>query len=924
MNAPSNLTAKSTILIVDDTIENIYLVASALDGIYRIRTASNGDKCLKIAFSDTPPDLILLDIMMPEMDGYEVCRQLKKNQATCNIPIIFLTARHERKDEQQGLELGAVDYITKPINLPILRARIKTHLALYHHTRVLEHKVAERTADLENLYKDSQRVLEKLCQNQERLAEAQRRAQLGNWEWDIQKDSFYWSDELFNLFGVKPDNFFCNYQTFLDYVHPDERNEVNHKIQATLQGTPCQIDLRIVRPDGHERILLTFGEVQFDKEGHAIKLVGTSQDITNLRKNEEELRKLSRVVAQSPEAIVITDLKGNIEYINDAFVESSGYPRDELISKGLKILKSGLTPPETYASLWNALDQGCAWHGEFINRRKNGEIYYENATISPVRQPNGRITHYAAVQENNTEKRRMFEEIERYRHHLEDLVVERTDQLAEARERAEAANRAKTTFLANMSHEIRTPLTAIIGFAESMLEDNQPLAERIDAIHTIVRNGRHLQHLISDILDFSKIEADRLEIEQTQIQLLNLLMNIHALERAQASDKGLEFSLHYLPPLPAVIVSDPTRLKQILINLIGNAIKFTSSPGAVRWIVSLDKQNTQLMFSIQDTGIGMTEAEIQSLFKPFVQADISTTRRFGGTGLGLTISRALAQRMGGDIQVISEKDHGSLFVVTLPIGPLEGVALIDKYEEFSLDHDRIMVELQAPCLTGRILVAEDNLDNQKLISLLIRKVHAEIVVAVNGQQAVERAQIEDFDLVLMDMQMPVMGGIEATELLRLTGFDRPIIALTANATEFDKAQARDAGCNGFLTKPIDQEAFFSVLRRYLPKSDSVKPTTNITTTNLSSLKDNPEFQEMRNNFVRELPTKLRNIEIAYQSKDWSVVSGLAHQLKGVATTFGFPDMTRIAGDLEFQVLRGDYDPVGYLIPELMALCPHHG
>ncbi|CAK0752316.1 hypothetical protein CCP4SC76_2320002 [Gammaproteobacteria bacterium] len=353
-----------------------------------------------------------------------------------------------------------------------------------------------------------------------------------------------------------------------------------------------------------------------------------------------------------------------------------------------------------------------------------------------------------------------------------------------------------------------------------------------------------------------------------------------------------------------------------------NAVKFTNAPGAVRLTVRLDAVNEQVVFSIQDTGIGISPSEMQRLFEPFVQANASTTRRYGGTGLGLAISRELARRLGGDIRVISEKDQGSLFVVTLGTGSLEGVALIDGRDGSSGGSTLVQAIPQVPRLTGRVLVAEDNLDIQRLISLLIRRTGADIVIAGNGQEAVERAQNEEFDLVLMDMQMPVMAGLDATELLRLTGFDQPIIVLSANVTEDDKAQAREAGCDGFLCKPINQEAFFSTLACYLHEADRSDDGSITVLAHPANLNDDREFREMREQFDRELPIRLRDIEVAYQNQDWPNVRSLAHQLRGVATTFGMPEATRIAGAIECQVLRGDYHTVRQLVPELMALCPY--
>jgi PAS domain S-box-containing protein len=419
-------------------------------------------------------------------------------------------------------------------------------------------------------------------------------------------------------------------------------------------------------------VAMTMGTIHSGRDELA-GMVAHYMDLRPRRTQELLVHKLSLAVEQSSESIVITDLSSRIEYVNEAFLLNTGYRREEVLGQNPRLLHSGLTPRDTFVDLWRTLSQGLSWKGEFINRRKDGTEYIESASITPLRESGKAISHYVAVKQDITEYKRLMEELERHRHHLEELVAQRTAELDQARGAAEAANRAKSQFLANMSHEIRTPLTAIVGFAESMLESGQSMDERIEAITTVIRNGRHLQSLISDILDFSKIEAERIEIEKVAVPLPALLADVRA---SQVRGKDQDFSMHFLPPLPAVITSDPLRIRQILVNLISNAAKFTPADGSIRMIVSLDQDLEQLMISVQDTGIGIAAQEQERLFEPFVQADASTTRQFGGTGLGLTISRALAQRLGGDIQVISQRDLGSLFVLTLGTGPLEGVPLL--------------------------------------------------------------------------------------------------------------------------------------------------------------------------------------------------------------------------------------------------------
>jgi len=500
-----------------------------------------------------------------------------------------------------------------------------------------------------------------------------------------------------------------------------------------------------------------------------------------------------------------------------------------------------------------------------------------------------------------------------YRDHLEKTVEERTIDLAIARDQALKASKTKSSFLANMSHEIRTPLTAIIGFGESLLDEKQTESDKFDSVQAVIRNGRHLLTIINDILDMSKMEADKLDIETISMSPFHLLDDIYSLASMQACDKNLIFEVNYEFPLPKLICSDPTRLKQILLNLSANAIKFTSE-GSVGIYVSCDKAAQKMTFVVKDSGIGLSSAAQERLFKAFSQADSSTTREFGGTGLGLFISKELAQLLGGDIKIESEEGVGSKFIVSISTGPLDEIEFIDDLSSVEESRPSPVMEHSQGSLHGSVLLAEDNPDNQRLIMMYLRRAgDLDVTVVENGSLAVEHALSNEYDLILMDMQMPVMGGLEAVQILRGTGYSHPIIALTANAMKEEQKSYVEAGCDGFLTKPIDQQMFFSVLSERLKnKIDSDQSLEDMS----EDFQD--EFQKLVRRFVERLPAQRIELEEAIKHKQWEIVSNIVHNLKGMGGGFGYPDITRLAEPLEKLLKAGEFSDFNISYSKLLA------
>ena len=397
----------------------------------------------------------------------------------------------------------------------------------------------------------------------------------------------------------------------------------------------------------------------------------------------------------------------------------------------------------------------------------------------------------------------------------------------------EAANQAKSQFLANMSHEIRTPLTAIIGFSENLLQPDVTQSERTEAVQTILRTGHHLLLLLNDILDLSKIEAGRLDVERLKCSPGKVLVDVVSALRVRADARKTELRLTYRAPIPEFVQSDPTRLRQILINLVGNAIKFTER-GRVEISVAIENAQADpplLRFDIVDTGIGMTSEQVGRLFQPFTQADGSMTRRYGGTGLGLTIRSQLAQLLGGDISVTSEFGRGSTYSVTIETGPLHNVVW----------HTTPPTRTEEPCevantsidqVLARVLLAEDSAVNQLLIGAFLRKIAAEVTIVDDGRKAVDAtlaalSEGTPFDLILLDMQMPVLDGYKAASELHDRGWTGPILALTANAMSGDREICLAAGCDDFATKPINRRRLTAQIRQLIAsaKTESQVKTT---------------------------------------------------------------------------------------------------
>jgi signal transduction histidine kinase/CheY-like chemotaxis protein len=457
-----------------------------------------------------------------------------------------------------------------------------------------------------------------------------------------------------------------------------------------------------------------------------------------------------------------------------------------------------------------------------------------------------------------------------------DAIEENQIAMQESEAKAKAANDAKTVFLANMSHEIRTPLTSIMGFAEGIKRKGHINPSDNKALQVLGRNSEHLMKIINEILDMSKIEQGKMEIESIEVRLNHLLYDVESILTINAENKNLQFKVDKVFPLPSRIYTDPTRLKQVLLNICGNAIKFTEK-GEVCLKVAWDDQNDKLTFSIQDTGIGMTEAQVVSIFKPFHQADVSTTRKFGGTGLGLHISQQIVKKFKGEIQVTSEEGKGSRFEFGIYVGEPAYLDFADKWESKEKTQDKVY---SSKGMHGTLLVVEDTEDIRILISSMLDESDVEVEFAINGKEAISKTSDKQYDLVLMDAQMPVMGGVEATKNIRSNGYEGPIVFLTANAMKEDFKTYEDAGSNGQLSKPIIAQEFYSKIGIFLGAPMVVEMTQ------ASERKKGDRYKKALDNYMSKLPEKLQQLREAMEACDYVAMKQIIHSLQGSCGSFG--------------------------------------
>ena len=860
------------ILIVEDTLAIREEVCDilVLEG-YEVCQAANGQMGFNVALKELP-DLIISDILMPKLNGFEMFEKLQKNKKTKGIPLIFLSAKGEKADVRTGMNAGAEDYLVKPVNTDELITVVK------------------RKIEKQQLIKEN---LEKLVkENEYVLKEAGRMAKIGYWEYLNETDTTSWSKTVHLIYGTEPkDGVPAKVNLNNRYNEASKERLIKANSALTLHGTLYDIELELINFKNEKRWIEKVGEPLYNRKKEIIGSRGIIRCITSIKINQEELRQSNEryelATKATNDALWDWDLlTGKVYRSVDGFHRVFGFDKKRPIEKDANW--SDYVHPEDKGRIAKLLkeiteseDQNN-FSFEYGFLAPTGDYKYINDRGFIVRDKSGKAIRIIGAASNITKRE------------------ENKNELILAKEQAEELTDFKDQFLAHMSHEIRTPLNGIIGFTKILLRD-KTTQEQKHQLNAIKTSSDILLVVVNDILDLAKIEAGKMILEKTELKFNNLVNSVLSTFELRLGEKEQTLETKFDKDIPKWLVGDTIRINQILLNLIGNAIKFTEIGGSIGIRVNLlsqDEEKVVLKVNISDTGIGIPRDELKNIFNPFAQYGNNTARKYGGSGLGLNIVKQLLDLMHGSITVKSEVAVGSDFTFTLPLMKSKKTHIKTKK---TISADDALV----PDVPLYILIVDDININRFLAQTILNDFGFKSDVADNGKIAIELLEKNKYDLILMDLQMPEMNGWEATEYIRskmkAPKSTIPIIALTADVTKKNADKCTEVGMDAYVSKPINEKELLNKivsLVKERKKQDVKKLAGDSKICNLDYLKshaaNNPKFvTEMLQLILKQTPLITTQLKKCLATSDWDGLQKSAHKIKPTLDLIGLPKEVKI-------------------------------
>ncbi|MHC4268817.1 MAG: hybrid sensor histidine kinase/response regulator [Planctomycetota bacterium] len=741
---------KNTLLIVDDTVEDLRLLSQMLE-CYTVLQATDGELALSI-LDKTIPDIIILDMRMPGIDGLELCRQIKRKENLREIPVIFLSAVTETEDKIKAFQCGGVDYITKPFHFEEVKARLETHLAIVRYRLETKKKNTELEQALSNLKEEAKErklVVDALRKSEERYRTLVESSRAFFWEYDLSMWRFtYVGKHAYSLLGYPIEDWYKE-NFWPDHIHKEDRKEaMEFCMEQTMLSKDHNFEYRMIAADGSIVWMYDVVTVISGGDNEQKLLRGIMIDITERKIAEDKIRKLSRAVEYSPVTVIITDAKGNVEYANPKFTQLTGYKLAETIGKKPNILMSDNTSSETHKELWKTITSGNEWRGEFCDSRQNGEQYWVSASISPVKTDKDVLTNFIIIKDDITERKKM-----------EEALLQ------------SAKLKSIGTITAGVAHEFNNILAVISGkiqLLEMDYEDNNELTEEFCSILKAIGDGEEIS---SNMLKFTMTEDETKELESFGINDIINESIIFTMPRwkNQSQAKGINYHLDTeRMNSDSFILCNPTEIREVFINIIYNALDAMPNGGNLSFNTWND--NNTVFISIADTGEGMTDEVKKRVFDPFF-----TTKLAIGTGLGMSTAYGIITRHDGKIDVESERGKGATFTLQFPI-TLKTSTPDETYKQ----------DLKTKVKGLRVMVVDDEEDICNILNKYFLRDGHKVKIVNNGADAIELIEKEEFDLVLCDMVMPGVCGSDVIMAINNKAEKSPIIGIMTGWCEYNE------------------------------------------------------------------------------------------------------------------------------------------